>query len=126
MVHRPSQRGTRKKHVAWLRPLGFLATIRGAPAFRSSVPVEVLASTKNTVKSMKTNEGGKMAAEGPFRCFRGTGMDKGLWKLFNSPQMDGESTEEESDDAYFSGGPNSYKQPNAIQVEVFIVLLINL
>lgn len=114
MVHRPSQRGTRQKPVAWIRPLGFLATIRGAPAFRSSVPVEVLTSTKNTGKSMKTSAGGKMAAEGPFRCFRGTGVNKGLWKLFNSPQMDNESIEEESDDVYFPGGPNSYKQRNTI------------
>lgn len=109
MVNPPSQRGTGRKPVAWIRPLGFLATIRGAPAFRSSVAAEMLRKTGNTC-SMKTRAGGKIDAEVPFLCCRGTGASRIMWELCNSPEIDGESIEdsESTDDVNFPGGPSIY------------------
>ena len=119
-------RRVRRRPTAWIRPLGYLASIRGVPAFSSTAAVLQSASRTTALANncpvflrrrsagVPCVDRGSCSALGCSRGRRGTAGD-GSWKLCSSV---GENIGKESEDddgdgvSLFPGGwgPNSPKE----------------
>lgn len=102
-------RRIRRRPTAWIRPLGYLASIRGVPAFSSSVALLHSSSRSTAVSSnrpafLRCRAADACSCRGGCRSALGCGRGKrgiargGSWELRSSIGISGESIGEESED----------------------------
>ena len=107
-VDRNAARRIRRRPTAWIRPLGYLASIRGVPAFSSVALLHSsspsMAVSNNRPAFLRCRAAGACGGRGSCCSALGCGRGKrraagdGSWELCSSAGITGESFGEESED----------------------------